>query len=205
MWVLICTVHLTVYSYHFTYVFQSEFTLYSCLNVKKLLSRSRRKVWSLSDCNGTRTHNYLVRKRTLNHLAKFTKWLSLLVSIYLYGAFDCMLLSFHVRVSVWIYTHQFPEFQAAPGPKQIQYLKFNRKCFSLFIQYVYIFQKRIFWKNGILLKGVMICTFAFCYHLLHISIRVLFFLYFSLKPLVLSFCIFFFNFKQYDNNVLYMY
>ena len=26
----------------------------------------------LSDCNGTRTHNHLVRKRTLNHLAKLT-------------------------------------------------------------------------------------------------------------------------------------
>ena len=25
----------------------------------------------LSDCNGTRTHNYLGRKRTLNHLAKW--------------------------------------------------------------------------------------------------------------------------------------
>ena len=31
------------------------------------------------DCNGTRTHNYLVRKRTLNYLAKlanFAEWLS---------------------------------------------------------------------------------------------------------------------------------
>ena len=28
------------------------------------------------DCNGTRTHNHLVRKRTLNHLASLTKWLS---------------------------------------------------------------------------------------------------------------------------------
>ena len=31
------------------------------------------------DCNGTRTHNCLVRKRTLNHLAKLVilaKWLS---------------------------------------------------------------------------------------------------------------------------------
>ena len=27
----------------------------------------------LSDCNGTRTHNHLVRKRTLNHLAKLAK------------------------------------------------------------------------------------------------------------------------------------
>ena len=25
------------------------------------------------DCNGTRTHNHLIRKRTLNHLAKLTK------------------------------------------------------------------------------------------------------------------------------------
>ena len=32
-----------------------------------------------SDCNGTRTHNHLVHKRTLNHLAKLAslaKWLS---------------------------------------------------------------------------------------------------------------------------------
>ena len=29
----------------------------------------------LSDCNGTRTHNHLIRKRTLNHLAKLAKWL----------------------------------------------------------------------------------------------------------------------------------
>ena len=30
----------------------------------------------LSDCNATQTHNYLVCKRTLNHLAKLAKWLS---------------------------------------------------------------------------------------------------------------------------------
>ena len=28
---------------------------------------------ALSDCNGTRTYNHLVRKRTLNHLAELTK------------------------------------------------------------------------------------------------------------------------------------
>ena len=61
---------MTVCSYHVTYTFQSESTLYSCLNVKELLARSRREIWSLSDCNWTRTHNHLVRKRTLNHLAK---------------------------------------------------------------------------------------------------------------------------------------
>ena len=59
--------------------FQSESTLYSCLNVKELLARSRRKIWNLSDRNWTRTQNHLVHKRTLNYLAKLacrlrTKW-----------------------------------------------------------------------------------------------------------------------------------
>ena len=43
-----------------------------------------------SDCNWIRTHNHLVHKRTLNHLAKLAKWLSCVVSTYLYGAFDCI-------------------------------------------------------------------------------------------------------------------
>ena len=46
--------------------FQSESTLYSCLNVKELLARNRREIWSLSDYNGTWTHNYLIHKQTLN-------------------------------------------------------------------------------------------------------------------------------------------
>ena len=64
---------ITVCSCHVTYAFQSESTLYSCLNVKELLAWSRHKIWSLSDCYWTRTQNLLVRKRTLNH---FAKWLS---------------------------------------------------------------------------------------------------------------------------------
>ena len=36
----------------------------------------KRKALMLSDCNGTRTYNHLVHKRTLNHLAKIlAKWL----------------------------------------------------------------------------------------------------------------------------------
>ena len=70
LWVLICTVNLTVCSYYVMYTFESESILYSCLNVKELLAQSRREIWSLSDCNGTWIHNHLVRKRTLNHLAK---------------------------------------------------------------------------------------------------------------------------------------
>ena len=41
---------LTVCSYHVTYAFQSESTLYICLNVKELLARNRRDIWSLSGC-----------------------------------------------------------------------------------------------------------------------------------------------------------
>ena len=78
---------LCVCSYHVTYAFQSESTLYSCLNVKELFAWNRCQIWSLSDCNGTRTHNHLVHKRTLNHLAKLAKRLSC--------AYDCML-SCHV-------------------------------------------------------------------------------------------------------------
>ena len=45
---------LTVCSYHVTYVFWSASTLYSCLNVKELLARNRRDIWTLRDYNGIR-------------------------------------------------------------------------------------------------------------------------------------------------------
>ena len=66
--------------------------------------RNRGDIWSLSDCNGLRTHNHLVRKWTLNHSAKLAKWLSCVVSTYLYSAFGCVFLSCHVRVLEWIHT-----------------------------------------------------------------------------------------------------
>ena len=97
---ILINVPLTVYSYHVTYAFQSESTFYSLLNVKELFAQNRRKSWSLSDCNWTRPHNQLVGKRTLKHLAKQTKWMSCVVTTYLYGAFDCMFLSCHVQVQL---------------------------------------------------------------------------------------------------------
>ena len=105
-------VHLTVSSYHVNDAFQSESALDSCLNVKEFLARSRRESWRLSDCNGTRTHNHLVHKRTFNHLSQLAKWLSCLVSTYLYGAFDCLFLSCYGRVSEWNHTPQLPECQS---------------------------------------------------------------------------------------------
>ena len=56
---------LTLCFCHVTYVFRSESTLYSCLNVKKLIARSRCKIRSLSDRNWTRTQNHLVCKQKL--------------------------------------------------------------------------------------------------------------------------------------------
>ena len=44
------------------------------------------------DCNGIRTHNHLVCKRTLNHLARLVKWLNCVISTYLYGTFEGMVL-----------------------------------------------------------------------------------------------------------------
>ena len=69
-----------------------------------LLSNISKLIEKLIDCNWTQTQNHLVRKRTLNHLAKLAKWLSCVLSTYLYGAFDCMFLSCHVYVSEWIHT-----------------------------------------------------------------------------------------------------
>ena len=48
--------------YHVMYVSQSESTLYSCLNVKELLTWNRCNIWELGDCNRTGTHNHLVCK-----------------------------------------------------------------------------------------------------------------------------------------------
>ena len=78
--------------------FQSESTVYSCLIVREGFAWSRREIWRWSDCNWTRTQNHWVLKQTLNHLDKGTKWLSVVLSTYLYGAFDCMFWSCHVRI-----------------------------------------------------------------------------------------------------------
>ena len=73
---------LTVCSCHVTYVFQSESTLYSWLNIKELLTRSRHEIWSLSDFNWTRTQSHLVRKRTLNHMTKLAMIVCLLTKCF---------------------------------------------------------------------------------------------------------------------------
>ena len=55
-------------------------------------------------CDGTRTHNHLFRKQTLNHFAKLAKWLSCVVSTYLCDEFDCICLRCHSSIiwPVWL-------------------------------------------------------------------------------------------------------
>ena len=107
------------------YTFHTKSTLSICLNFKKLLARNRHDSSSLGHCNGTRTDNHSVRKLTLNHFAKLTKWLRWVTSTYLYGAFHCMFLWCHVRLSAWIHALYLSEFQGTCYSKQAQYLKFK--------------------------------------------------------------------------------
>ena len=85
-------------------MFKGELTFYSSFNVKELFVQKRREIWSLSAYNGSRTHNHVAGKRLVNHLDNLAKWLRCVVSTDLYGAFDCMFLSYHVRISEWIHT-----------------------------------------------------------------------------------------------------
>ena len=65
---LVIKATLTVCYYLAMYAFQSEFTLYSCLNVKELFARNRCNIWSLSYSNRIRAHNHLVCKGTLKRV-----------------------------------------------------------------------------------------------------------------------------------------
>ena len=117
--------HLTVCCFHVRYVFQSQPTLYICLNFKELLTEHRGDIWSLRDCNGTGTLNEFVCKQTLIHLAKKTNWFSWILSTYMCGAFDCMFLTCHVNFSEWIYILHLSECQGTPYSKQAPHLKFK--------------------------------------------------------------------------------
>ena len=78
LWVLVCTVHLTV-CYYVT-SFRVNLHSIDCVNVKELLPRSRRRIWSLSEM-----------AKWLNVRLQ-TKWLgvriSLLVFIYILTVFE---------------------------------------------------------------------------------------------------------------------
>ena len=126
LWASNCAVHLTVCACHIIYLFQSEFTLYICLNVKKLVPPNRRDIPSLCDCDGTQTNNYLVRKWKLKYLAKWTKGLSWVVNTYLYDASEFVFFWCYVRISEWMHNLYLPECQRTVFSKKARYLKFKR-------------------------------------------------------------------------------
>ena len=84
---------------HSLVVWMSRNSLYQC----------RCKIWRLSDCKWSWAHKHLVHKGTLTHLANLTKWLSCVMSTYLYSAFHYMLFLCNIHVSEWIDTLELPE------------------------------------------------------------------------------------------------
>ena len=93
LWLIVC-------SYHVTYSFHCESTLHSCLNVKELIAQSRRHIWRLSDCNGTRLASFA---KLLSDRSQ-TKWLLVRVPLQslrllLLGKF-CVL-CFLVTIFLW--------------------------------------------------------------------------------------------------------
>ena len=139
-------VHLIVCCYLVTYAIPSESSLYSCLNVKELLTQNRRDIWSLSDNNGIWIHNHLVCIRILNHLAKLAKWLNCVVSIYLYWAYSQMhcidkylqhsSIIWPVRLNGWVFIYE------------LNGCGFEFSCCHLSFRYLACFQRGVPWHIG---------------------------------------------------------
>ena len=100
-------------------------------------------IYKLNDCgsNGTQTHNHLVRKGTLNHLAKLAKWSSCVVSTYLYGAFDCMF-SQHSSIIWPVWLHDWVFVYELSG------YRFESSCSLLNFRYRVCFEQQFPWHSG---------------------------------------------------------
>ena len=137
---------LIVRSYHVTYAFESESIHYSCLNVKELLAWNRREIWGLSNCNGTRTQNHSVRKRTLSHLDKLAngwvvKWLNGWVFVYELNSceFDSRCKSLNKKVSSsfcqikvsYIWEHKYCYWMS----EKLHYQFFGQFIFHLILRF----------------------------------------------------------------------
>ena len=79
LWVLICVAHLTVCSCHAIYAFQSEYTLYSCLNIKD-------RVWETVECRFTLKRVRI--SRTYSHMHdrdEYSQQISIIWPVWLNG------------------------------------------------------------------------------------------------------------------------
>ena len=100
-----------------------------------------------SDSHGIWTHNHLVCKWTLNHLAKLSKWLSCFVSTYLCGAFDSIFTSrMHFRVNphsivAWMSRNSY-------HVRELSGCGFEFCCCHLNFRHCICFKKRVPWHSG---------------------------------------------------------
>ena len=122
------SIRLTVCSCHVTYLFQSESTIYNCMNVKELLAQNRPKIRSLSDCNGTRESS----AKWLNVRLR-TKWLWVLVPLQSLIRFDNVWILLYIKFidfmlkgkSLLVYTNLF-----SPNEYEKNDNKIILKCFQ---------------------------------------------------------------------------
>ena len=95
---------------------------YSRLNIEELLGWNRSKIWSLRDCNWTRTYNHLVRKQTLNYVTKLLIWL-----VWLNG-YMASLANWPVWLNGWVFVY---ELSGCGFESSCSHLNFKfRTCFE---------------------------------------------------------------------------
>ena len=100
------------------YAFENESTLCSCLNVKELRAQNRHNIWSLSDSNGTQTHNHLVHKQTLCELLSvWCIWLYVIIMSQTLFRVNLHSESFQNESTLNLL---LPECQGTPCSKQVQ-------------------------------------------------------------------------------------
>ena len=82
------------------------------LNVKELLTRSRRQIWSLSDCNWTRTYIYIYILILSLYIFKYVhlqfKYIYLYVNIYIY--LNLIFIHFNIYLNLIYITHIYKCF-----------------------------------------------------------------------------------------------
>ena len=121
-----------------TYAFQSESTLCRCLNVKELLARNRRDIW---------THNHLVRKRTFNHLAKLALLallaLNMLITLLLHVTLNFqstkVILTFNIFSVFILITLIYMKFYTNLSRRLTKYVNEHGLCYGFLIIIIFFY------------------------------------------------------------------
>ena len=136
LWLLTCMVHWLYLIMSCTSFRVNSYSIV-CLNIKKLFAQSRPISEGLNDSNGIWTHYHVVHKRTLNHLVKLAKWLSCVVSTYLYSALTVCYYHVTYKFQSESTLYSLPECQGTFCLKQVPYLKFKWQQWGTLCRYVW--------------------------------------------------------------------